>query len=237
MMQRASISHGALRADELELAGENLVCLPSGCLFWPAEQLFVVSDLHLETGSSYAGRGQLVPPYDTEQTLTRLCAELRMVQPKYVICLGDSFHDVEGSSRLIPSARAILQECQRSREWVWIAGNHDPEAPALSGMVADELAVGGITFRHEPEPQISSAEICGHLHPAARVNLGVRRVRRRCFVADRQRLMLPSFGTYTGGLSIANPAFQGLFEKAQQWVWLLGRDRVYKFPATMALGR
>ena len=223
---------------DIPFAGLTLCALGTGALWWPDQGLLVVSDLHLGKSERLARRGgSALPPYEVQDTLARLEADLSKTRAKTVICLGDSFHDVEGSSRLIPSARAILQECQRSREWVWIAGNHDPEAPALSGMVADELAVGGITFRHEPEPQISSAEICGHLHPAARVNLGVRRVRRRCFVADRQRLMLPSFGTYTGGLSIANPAFQGLFEKAQQWVWLLGQDRVYKFPATMALGR
>src|SRR5690242_179043 len=139
----------------------------SGALFWEEQRLLVVSDLHLEKGSSFAARGVLLPPYDTAATLGRLAAVVARHDPRMVIALGDSFHDRRAHERLSAPDRDAITALQARREWIWISGNHDPALPSnLGGMVATEVAIGRIRFRHEPTGAIG--EIAGHLHPKAR---------------------------------------------------------------------
>jgi DNA ligase-associated metallophosphoesterase len=224
----------------LGVLGVVMEAFPEGALWWADERLLVVADLHLEKGSSFARRGQMLPPYDTVETLARLTGLVGRLQPRTVVALGDSFHDGEGAARLSAGHRAVLAGLMAGREWVWIAGNHDPERPAgLGGMTADALAVGPLTFRHEPvapdaaeaAPGSSSGrahgEIAGHLHPSARVYGRGKSVRRRCFAGDGLRLILPAFGAYAGGLDVTHPAFAGLFAPETFRAFMLGEERVY----------
>jgi uncharacterized protein len=208
--------------------GVVLEAYPEGALWWADLRLLVVSDLHLEKGSSFARRGQLVPPYDTVETLSRLARLIARLNPQAVVALGDSFHDADAAARLSASNRALLGGLQSGREWIWIAGNHDPGRPAgIAGTVADELAIGKLTFRHEPHAGAIEGEVAGHLHPSARVHGNGRSVRRRCFAGDGYRLILPAFGAYTGGLDVLDPAFDGLFQPQSFRAFMLGDDRVY----------
>ena len=208
--------------------GVVLEAFPEGGLWWADERLLVVADLHLEKGSSFARRGQMLPPYDTVETLARLAALVDRLRPRTVVALGDSFHDGEGAARLLPAHRAALAHLMAAREWVWIAGNHDPERPAgLGGMTADALAVGKLTFRHEPAAGPATGEVAGHLHPAARVYGRGKSVRRRCFAGDGLRLILPAFGAYAGGLDVTDAAFAGLFAPETFRAFVLGEGRVY----------
>jgi hypothetical protein len=201
--------------------------LPEGALWWADERLLVVADLHFEKGSSFARRGQLVPPYDTAETLSCLTRLIERHDPKVVVALGDSFHDEDGAGRMAPRDVDALVALQRGRTWIWIAGNHDPAPPqGLAGDHLDSLAVGRLIFRHEPSAGEATGEIAGHLHPAARVAGRGRTVRRRCFVGDGERLVLPAFGAYAGGLNILDEAFAGLFARPLR-AYVLGKDRVY----------
>ncbi len=99
---------------------------------------------------------------------------------------------------------------QVRRDWIWISGNHDPALPSdLGGMVATEVAIGPIVFRHEPSG--AYGEIAGHLHPKARVPTRGRSIERRCFACDGDRAVMPAFGAYAGGLSIRDAAFAKIF--------------------------
>src|SRR5690606_18728659 len=123
--------------------------------------------------------------------------------PRMVVCLGDSFHDPEGHERLPETMRTEIGRLAAGREWCWIAGNHDPVAPAgFCGFSSTELAAGPLVFRHEPAPRSAPGEIAGHLHPGATVRRHGRSLRRPCFAADEQRLILPAFGAYTGTLNV-----------------------------------
>jgi DNA ligase-associated metallophosphoesterase len=209
------------------VSGVVLEALPEGVLWWADERLLVVADLHLEKGSSFARRGRFLPPYDTAETLARLAAVFARLDPKRVVALGDSFHDDGGPERLAPSDRERLAALQSGRDWVWVAGNHDPAAPAgLAGLHVEALNVGRVTFRHEPARGFAEGEIAGHLHPAARVVGRARSVRRRCFVGDGLRLVLPAFGAYAGGLNVLDAAFAGLFAPRFR-AYVLGADAVY----------
>src|SRR4030081_1830884 len=174
------------------IAGVTLVAHLSGAFFWESERLLVVSDLHLEKGSSFAARGVLLPPYDTVATLSRLGAVIARHDPRTVVALGDSFHDRKAHERLSAGDRDAVAALQSRRDWIWIAGNHDPALPRdIGGVVASEVAVSGIVFRHEPTGAIG--EIAGHLHPKARVATRGRSVERRCFSADCVRMEMPAF--------------------------------------------
>jgi len=217
--------------------GVVLEAFPEGALWWDHERLLVVADLHLEKGSAFARRGQLLPPYDTAATLARLSDLIGRLDPKVVVALGDSFHDDGGPDRLSPRDRLTLAALQVRRDWVWVAGNHDPAPPAgLAGTHVDALAVGPLTFRHEPQPAPAEGEVAGHLHPCARVIGRGRSVRRPCFAGDGYRLILPAFGAYAGGLDVLDQAFAGLFSPATFRACMLGDERVYPV-GRRALGR
>ncbi|MBL8772958.1 MAG: ligase-associated DNA damage response endonuclease PdeM [Phenylobacterium sp.] len=185
---------------------------PSGALWVEAERALVVADLHLEKGSSYAARGQMLPPYDTRETLRRLEAETAALSPQVVVLLGDTFHDRRAEARLAEDDAARLRTLAVGRTLVWVIGNHDADGPkALPGEAADELDLCGLRFRHEPQAGAQPGEVAGHLHPAAKVRAPRGVIRRRCFVTDGERVILPAFGAYAGGLNIRDAAFAGLF--------------------------
>ncbi len=214
---------------EFGFAGEEMVCDGSGVLYWPAEQTLLVSDLHLEKGSSFATRRIFVPPYDTGATLAALGDRLTHWQPKRVICLGDSFHDPGASERLPAPYRDILQAMMAGRDWMWIAGNHDPDAPVdLCGTSATMLCIGRLYLTHEPTPGAVAGEIAGHLHPKARIKRRGKSIRRRCVASDGNRVIMPSFGAFTGGLNVRDGAFDGLFDNSKLHVWMLGRQQIYR---------
>jgi DNA ligase-associated metallophosphoesterase len=195
----------------LGLAGAEVVCLPSGALWLVADRVLVVADLHLEKGSSYARRGQLLPPYDTRETLDRLEAVTRAMVPRAVILLGDTFHDQGAEGRLHPEDRARIGALAVGRGLVWITGNHDRTGPGvLPGEVLASLDFGSLRLTHEPATGHSPGEIAGHLHPCARVRVSGGSVRRRCFATDGERIILPAFGALTGGLNVCDNTFAPL---------------------------
>lgn len=212
--------------------GVDLLADPAGIVWWEAQKTLLVADLHLEKGSSFARRGQMLPPYDTLATLKRLQSVIEKYLPQRVIALGDSFHDVEASGRLPLPATRQLAEMMRGREWLWITGNHDPDPPrGLGGDVAHEYRADGLILRHEPKQDDCLGEIAGHLHPKARIVARGRSVRRSCFAASAGRMILPSFGAYTGGLDVFHHAFSGLFEGRDFHALMRGDDRVYRVAA------
>ncbi|MBU4531207.1 MAG: ligase-associated DNA damage response endonuclease PdeM [Hoeflea sp.] len=215
-------------AVEIDVNGTVVICDRAGVLWLPASGALVVSDLHLEKGAAHARRGMLLPPYDTAATLARLGEAITRYDPRLVISLGDSFHDRIGSQHLPEPYRQALQALQRGRDWAWIEGNHDPEKPVgLEGAWCSELHLETLVFRHEPRPGAADGEIAGHLHPAARVVRRGKAVRRPCFASDGKRLLMPAFGSTTGGLELRHPALRGLFDRNELIAHLLGRDRIY----------
>ena len=235
MNETAASRHGVHVVEErirqsvaVELQGVELVCDPAGVLYCPAQRLLVVSDLHLEKGSAFARRGMMLPPYDTAATLALLSAAIDCYDPGVIISLGDSFHDQRGAADMPAPFRDAITGLSRGRSWYWIAGNHDPDPPpGMPGDWASQLSISGLVFRHEPLAGSCDGEIAGHLHPCARIVRRGKAVRRPCFASDGKRMVMPAFGVLSGGLDLAHPAFQGLFERSALTAHLLGRDRLY----------
>ncbi|PTW62105.1 putative phosphoesterase [Breoghania corrubedonensis] len=217
---------------EIYVAGELLTLHLSGAVWWEAERTLIVSDLHLEKASSYATRGVMLPPYDTAVTLDRLAAVIDHFEPARVISLGDSFHDGEAAARMSMVNKTRLAMMQLGREWIWISGNHDPEASAgLFGEHTDEADFGALVFRHEPLADMVLGEIAGHLHPAGRIRRHGRSIRRPCFAGDHTRLVMPAFGALTGGLNVLEEPWDPLFDDLGFTAYMLGEDRIYPIPA------
>jgi DNA ligase-associated metallophosphoesterase len=216
-----------MSAFEFICAGERLEALPSGALHWPARRLLAVADLHLEKGSSYAVNAlKLLPRHDTRQTLSVLSTLIDLLEPETVVCLGDSFHDREAIERLPKRERAEIENLTTRARFVWIAGNHDPVPPPQGwGVVAEEIADAPLVFRHEARFGLPDGEISGHFHPVAALTVRGRGIRRRCFLTDGRRVILPAFGTYAGGLNALDPAIAQLFADDYDAL-VVGRDAV-----------
>ena len=230
--QRLDLRDG--HAQPISICGKLLTADMSGALYWPGEKTLIVADLHLEKGSAYAARGQMLPPYDTRETLLKLAEAIDRYEPVRVVALGDSLHDVAAADRIGDDDLRILHMLQEDRGWLWITGNHDPKlASRLGGEVASEITLAGLTLRHEPRAGRVTHEIAGHLHPAAKLSMYGHTIRRPCFVGNSRRLIIPAFGTFTGGLNVLDAAFEPLFGNDGFSVWMLGQEGLYPVATRM----
>ena len=221
---------------DLNITGEIVTAHASGALYWAEQRTLVVADLHLEKGSSFARKQIFLPPYDTSATLRLLNEAMNAYKPERIIALGDSFHDVEGPDRLQEEDRTKLDHLITQVEWIWVSGNHDPVLPDhLGGTCVSDMHIGNLTFRHEPWDEAEPGEVAGHLHPSARVRGRGRSVRKRCFIHNRQRMVMPAFGAFTGGLNVRDRAFECLFPTGNFHAYMLGTDRLYPIAASSCL--
>jgi DNA ligase-associated metallophosphoesterase len=211
--------------------GEIVVtATPEGALWIADARTLIVSDLHLEKGSSFARDGQMLPPYDTHATLSRVAALIERHAPDIVVSLGDSFHDGGGPARMNARDRALLQSLIARCDWIWVEGNHDGRsAETIGGVVRDSLSIGALNLVHKPSKGAAPGEIAGHLHPCAKVSGRGRVVRRRCFATDGARLVMPAFGAFTGGLNVCHEEFAPLFPNGVTAL-VMGRTRVLPAP-------
>ena len=186
------------------LAGADLHALATGALWWPTRRLLVVSDLHLGKSERVARRrGTMLPPYETPATLARLAADIAATDPETILCLGDSFDDREAADSLTPDDRAAITTLQQNRSWLWVEGNHDPgPLEGFGGTHLAEHREGPLAFRHIATDD--TPELSGHYHPKA----SVRGLSRPSFLYDETRVILPAYGSYTGGLACEAPVLQ-----------------------------
>ncbi|MEQ5787442.1 ligase-associated DNA damage response endonuclease PdeM [Erythrobacter sp. NFXS35] len=218
-------------------AGHEMLLGQGRALYWPAERALLVADLHLEKASWYAQRGQMLPPYDSRDTLERLADAVRITGARRVITLGDNFHDDAGALRLDAHCIGMLEALTRALDWVWITGNHDEELPrGFGGTIVPELEVGGITLRHEARAGETVPELSGHYHPKLRVNVRNRHIARPCAVMGRsaagaERMILPAFGTLTGGMDAGAPEICAALQPVHRIEALMpARGQIARFP-------
>jgi uncharacterized protein len=217
-----------IRVGELELLADL-----TGALYVPDYRALLVADLHFEKGSSGAPRGVHLPPYDTRSTLKTLMEAIARHRPQRLLALGDSFHDRAGPDRLDEADRAAVGTLGNAVDVMWITGNHDPALPvSLGGRIAEEIALGPVMLRHEPRAG-ATWEIAGHLHPVAQITRRGRSLRRKCFIGDGGRLVMPAFGAYAGGLNVLSAPFGVLFPERRFRVWMIGGRAIHVFPADL----
>lgn len=215
---------------EFSLAGAVLTALGSGALWWQEKRLLCVSDLHLGKSERLARlSGQVLPPYDTQDTLIRLEHDLQQTQAAIVVCLGDSFDDLEVLDELPEAETNWIHRLQAGRRWIWIEGNHDPGPVQLPGSHLSELPLPPLTFRHIAQ-QGKSGEISGHYHPKVRVQTRLRSISRPAFLFDSDRVIMPSYGTYTGGLRSSDGALKSLMRPEAQAIVTGQTPRIVPLP-------
>jgi len=222
-------------------AGHEMLLGQGRALYWPAERALLVADLHLEKASWFAQRGQMLPPYDSRDTLERLADAVRITGARRVITLGDNFHDDAGAHRLDAHCTGMLEALTRALDWVWITGNHDEALPrGFGGTIMPELEVGGVILRHEARAGESAPELSGHYHPKMRVNVRNRHIARPCAVLGRasdgaERMILPAFGTLTGGMDAGAPEICAALQPARRIEALMpARGQIARFPLWQA---
>lgn len=220
---------------DIILNGAALIARSDGALYWPDRRTLIVADLHFEKGSSFARTGQMLPPYDSRETIRSLKSAIEETNPSRVICLGDSFHDLAAAARLSQEDAAAIRSLTASCDWLWIEGNHDPLPPqGLGGQTRAELTEGPLVFRHEAVDQPVAGEISGHYHPKVKVKARARLISGRCFVENGKRMILPSFGSYTGGLNVHDPEISKYFGSGFR-VHLATRHGILSMPAARTL--
>ena len=189
-----------------EFAGHELVLLKNNALYWPSEAALLLADLHLEKGSWYAQTGQMLPPYDSRETLERIADAVKVTGARRVITLGDNFHDDAGANRLDAYATGMLESLTRALDWVWITGNHDEEmSRAFGAELTSEMELSGVVLRHEAKAGEIRPELSGHYHPKMRLRVRNRHISRPCAVLSKRktagdRMIAPAFGAFTGGM-------------------------------------
>ena len=221
----------------LSFAGEEFALVQGRALYWPREQALLVADLHLEKASFYARHGQMLPPYDSRETLERLALAIRETGARRGYTLGDNFHDSAGTERLEPHAAGMLAALVRATDWVWITGNHDASMEAKSGgTLAEELEIAGLVLRHRALNGETRPELSGHYHPRLQITVRERHIRRPCAVVAEGagtggRMILPAFGALTGGMDAADPAIRDAMQPAARIDAVLPlRGRLAQFP-------
>ena len=217
----------------LSFAGEEFALVQDRALYWPRERALLVADLHLEKASFYARHGQMLPPYDSRETLERVAAAIRETDARLVFTLGDNFRDSAGPARLEPHAAGMLDALTRATDWVWITGNHDAAMEAIAGgTLAEELAVAGLILRHQAKAGETQPEISGHYHPRLQITVRERAIRRPCaVVSSAGRMILPAFGALTGGMNAADPAIVKALQPAAAIDAVLpSKGRLMQFP-------
>ena len=217
-------------------AGEEMRIVAGRAIWWPREQALLVADLHLEKASFFARFGQMLPPYDSRETLERVALAIRETGARRVICLGDNFHDAGGADRLEPHAAGMLAALARVTDWVWVTGNHDLDrdgrgAGRREGTTLEELELGGFVLRHEARAGEVRPELSGHFHPRLTLSVRGRRVARPCAVISERRMILPAFGALTGGMKADDPAILAAMQPARAIDALVpAGDRLVQYP-------
>lgn len=221
----------------LSFAGEEMFLIDGRALYWPRERTLLLADLHLEKASFFAGHGQMLPPYDSRETLERVANAIKQTGARRVITLGDNFHDSDGTSRLEPYAAGMLEALTRSFDWIWITGNHDEEMHrSFGGALVDEMELGGVMLRHIARKGETRPELSGHFHPKVRVRIRDRHISRPCGVVSRSadradRMIMPAFGALTGGMDAASPQILRALQPAREIEAVLpAKGKLVKFP-------
>ena len=200
---------GTAPGEFLEVAGEELVLLPNGAVFWPSKSALWLSDLHLGKAAHFRKNGVPIGSEPTLATIHRLRVCLQRLKPDKIWLLGDLFHS--DINREWEPFAAVCQEFAE-KEWVLVRGNHDgiPDALLRESSIRqlDRLDSPPFTFTHDPgDLRVDFGHhVCGHVHPGIRLEgSGRQRLRVRCFHLSERQIILPAFGDFTG-MHVIHPA-------------------------------
>ena len=198
-----------------------------GVLFWLEKKIAIISDLHLEKGSSFASSGQFVPPFDSEETLKKLINFLKTHEVQTIILLGDTFHDGGALNRMSCKVKLIFDSLVENYEIIFVLGNHENKMKSAFIKFYERYIVDDIHFLHEAVLE-KKYQISGHFHPVASLKINSKQITEKCLIHSENHIIMPAFGEFTGGLNINNPVFKPFLNR-NYYIYFLTKKSVYKF--------
>ena len=198
-----------------------------GVLFWLEKKIAIVSDLHLEKGSSFASSGQFIPPYDSEETLKKLINFVKKHEVQTIILLGDTFHDRGALNRMSSKVKSIFDSLVENYEIIFVLGNHENKMKSAFIKFYERYIVDDIHFLHEAVLE-KKYQISGHFHPVASLKINSKKITEKCLIHSENHIIMPAFGEFTGGLNINNPVFKPFLNR-NYYIYFLTKKSVYKF--------
>ena len=191
----------------VQVAGELLLLLPEKAVFWPAAKMLIIADIHFGKAASFRALGVPVPRGTTTENLTGLDALVERHQARHVVFLGDFLHARAAHASSTQQAMLAWRRSRPDLRLTLVRGNHDKHAgdPAASlgiELVDEPHAVGPFAFCHHPDLDLDGSDgyaLAGHVHPAWVLATRFDSLRLPCFVVGTRRMILPSFGSFTGG--------------------------------------
>jgi DNA ligase-associated metallophosphoesterase len=188
----------------VEAAGETLALLPQKALLWPRERTLIIADIHFGKAASFRALGVPVPRGTTTENLDALDELVDMYEPLRIVFLGDFLHARAAHASATQAALLAWRQRRPKLGLVLVRGNHDRHAgdPAAGlgiEMVDEPWMAGPFAFCHHPDLATFGYVLAGHVHPAFLLASRFDALRLPCFVVGPRRMILPSFGAFTGG--------------------------------------
>ncbi|MBD22364.1 MAG: hypothetical protein CL572_01700 [Alphaproteobacteria bacterium] len=208
----------------------TLVFDSSGSIFIPKFSILVISDLHIGKSYSFAKHGNFLPPYDIDDTIERIKFNINLYNPKKIISLGDSFHENSTLKVINNSHIKKINKIFKNIEVYLIDGNHDAELKfkeKINAFFKESLKLGNFNFKHIKDTQNVNNlfEFSGHFHPKVTIRFNKVRYSFKCFVLGENFCILPSFGTFTGGLNINSNVLKKILPK-KKTIIALGKSKL-----------
>jgi uncharacterized protein len=203
-------------AREIELAGDTVLLLPQKAVYWPRHKMLVIADIHFGKAASFRAQGIPVPRGTTSQNLAGLDELMQLYAVERIVFLGDFLHARASHAAATLAAMQAWRQRYPALELVLVRGNHDRHAgdPAASlgiEMVDEPYTVEGYSFCHHPDIAAPGYVMAGHVHPVFVLSSRLDSLRLPCFLAGQTRMILPSYGAFTGGHAIAPVAGEKVF--------------------------
>lgn len=209
------------------VVGEALWLLPSRALYWPARRTLLMADMHCGKAATFRAGQLAIPDGNMEADFERLTVTLESTDARRLVILGDWIHAAVGCTERVIHAMRLWRDRHRGRDVVWIRGNHDRGrrahlAAQLGFCECEELQEGPFRFCHDPAipgSRVGQVAIGGHEHPTVRLwSPGMPRLTAPCFHLTPSRIVLPAFGSFTGGHRISIEAHSRVFAVTEEQV-------------------
>ncbi|WP_141064262.1 ligase-associated DNA damage response endonuclease PdeM [Pseudomonas lactucae] len=207
------------------LLGEELWLLADKAVYWPARRCLLIADAHFGKASAYRSLGQPVPQGTTTENLQRLDRLLAAYRCERVIFLGDFLHGPGSHASGTLAALRAWRERNPELPMTLIRGNHDkragdPPVDLRIEVVPEPLLMGPFALQHEPDAHASHHVLAGHVHPVYRLRgKGRQSLRLPCFQVGGRVSLLPAYGAFTGGFTVAQDNDRQIYVIGDHQVW------------------
>lgn len=196
-----------MSAVAVRVAGENLLLLPEKAVYWPAEKMLIIADIHFGKAAAFRALGVPVPRGTTSENLAGLDALVAQHGAERVVFLGDFLHARAAHASSTQLAMLAWRQRHPDLALMLVRGNHDLHAGDPAAALGIELVdephhVGPFAFCHHPDVETQGYVLAGHVHPVYVLATRFDALRLPCFVVGQERMILPSFGSFTGGHAV-----------------------------------